>query len=111
MSENDRDDRGYFTVENGDEEYLEAVAEREPAGTAEIAAVVGVTRQNADRRLRRLEEEGRVTSKRIGNSLAWSLLEGRTTVQHLDPDDGFWEAKTYAGEEMSAADVDDVLYG
>ena len=113
MSENDRDDRddrGYFTVENSDEEYLEAVAEREPAGTGEIAEVVGVTRQNADRRLRRLEEEGKVTSKRIGNSLAWSRSEAPVTVQHVDPNDAFWEAKTYAGEEMSAADVDDVLY-
>lgn len=110
MSENDRDDRGYFKAEHSDRDYLAAVAEREPAGTAEIAESVGVTRQNADQRLRRLEDDGRVNCKKIGTSLVWTLEERQQIVQHVDPDDSFWEAETYAGEEMSAADIDDVLY-
>lgn len=110
MSENDRDDRGHFQPEHEDHEFLEAVAEHEPAGTTEIADVVGVTRQNADQRLRQLQDEGTVASKKIGNSLAWSLVEERHVVQHVDPDDAFWEAETYDGEAMSAEDVDDVLY-
>lgn len=108
MSENDRDERGQFQPEHADREFLDAVAEHEPAGTTEVADAVGVTRQNADRRLRRLEDEGRVTSKRIGNSLAWSLAEPR--VRGVDASDAFWEAETFEGEEMSAADVDDALY-
>lgn len=110
MSENDRDDRGYFQAEHSDREYLAAVVEREPAGTAEIAEMVGVTRQNAAQRLRRLEDEGAVSCKKIGTSLVWSLTEDAYVVQHVDPDDAFWGAETYAGEEMSAADIDDVLY-
>ena len=70
MSENDHDDRGYFQPEHNDREFLAAVATYEPAGTMEIAEAVGVTRRNADQRLRRLEEEGHVTSKKIGNSRA-----------------------------------------
>jgi predicted transcriptional regulator len=58
MSGNDRDDRGHFQAEHDDREYVGAVAEHEPAGTVEIAEAVGVTRQNADQRLRRLEDEG-----------------------------------------------------
>jgi len=111
MSENDRDERGRFQREHDDEEYLRAVADREPAGTGEIADAVGVTRQNADHRLRRLEDRGTVGSKKIGNSLAWFLAGDCGVVRHVDPEDDFWEAETYAGEEMSAADVDDVLYG
>lgn len=111
MSENDRDDRGHFRREHRDREYLEAVAEHEPAGTAEIADAVGVTRQNADQRLRGLEDEGRVASKKIGNSLAWSLADGRSLVTRVDADDGFWEAETYEGEEMGSEEIDDVLYG
>ena len=110
MSENDRDDRGYFRAEHGDRNYLTAVAELEPAGTAEIAEAVGVTRQNASQRLRRLEDDGNVTCKKIGTSLVWALEEEQQVAQHVDPDDSFWEAETYAGEEMSAADIDDVLY-
>lgn len=111
MSEHDRDDRGHFRRDNEDREYLLALADREPAGTSEIADEVGVTRQNADRRLRALQEEGAVVNKRVGNSLAWSLAEGYQPVRPVDPDDDFWEAETYAGEETSAEDLDDILYG
>lgn len=41
-------------------------------------------------------------------------IDRRATEQamrELDADDGFWDTKTYAGEEMSTADIDDVLYG
>jgi len=110
MSENDRDDRGHFQLEHDDGEFLTAVADKGPAGTKEIAETVGVTRQNADQRLRRLEEEGTVTSKKIGNSLAWMLAEDHQAIQHVDPDDTFWDAETYTGEAMSAEDIDDVLY-
>lgn len=110
MSENDRDDRGHFQAEHDDGEYLAAVAEREPAGTAEIADIVGVTRQNADQRLRSLEDEGKIRCKKIGTSLVWTLEDDQTVVDHVDPDDPFWDAETYAGEKMSATDIDDVLY-
>lgn len=111
MSENERDDRGHFQPETDDREYLEAVERREPAGTAEIAEAVGVTRQNADKRLRRLEDAGKVRCKKIGASLVWMLAEGEQVARSVDPDDDFWEAETYAGEEMSASDIDEVLYG
>lgn len=109
MSEN-RDDRGYFQPEHGDQEYLAALAEREPAGTAEIADAVGVTRQNADQRLRQLQDDGKVNCKKIGTSLVWTLDDEFAAVDHVDPGDVFWDAETYAGEGMSAKDTDDVLY-
>lgn len=55
------------------DEYLTAVRANEPASTLEVAEAVGVTRQGADARLRKLEDEGLVESKKIGNSLAWSV--------------------------------------
>lgn len=111
MSDNDRNDRGHFRPDHGDQEYVAAVAAHEPAGTAEIAAAVGVSRQNADRRLRSLADEGIVASKKIGGSLVWTLADADQDADHVNPDDDFWEAETYAGEEMSATDIDDVLYG
>lgn len=111
MSGNGRDDHGHFQPDHDDREYLAAVAEREPAGTAEIADAVGVTRQNADRRLRRLQDDGRLDCKKVGTALVWTLADGRTAIRHVDPDDAFWDAEAYAGEAMSATDIDDVLYG
>lgn len=52
-------------------DYIDAIRDHAPASTKEIAVAVGVTRQGADYRLRQLEEEGKVTSKMVGNSLVW----------------------------------------
>ena len=110
VSENERNDRAHFQAEHDDGEYLAAVAEHEPAGTAEIADTVGVTRQNADRRLRQFRDDGTLECKKVGSSLVWTLAEGQAAIQHVDPDDAFWDAGTFAGEEMSATDIDEVLY-
>lgn len=100
-----------ITDRHSDEEYLEAVRQHEPAATSEIAETVGVTRQSADYRLRQLEDDGRVVSETIGNSLAWRLGEDETEVRSVNPDDAFWDADAYDGEAMSATAVDDVVYG
>lgn len=64
-------------VAHPESDYLDAVRENEPAATSEVADAVGVTRQGADYRLRQLEEEGKVRSKMVGNSLVWMLaVEG-----------------------------------
>lgn len=95
---------------HSDKEYLDAVRELEPAGTSEIAEAVGVARQSADYRMRKLEAHGKVTSKKIGNSLAWSLADQQVVPQAVNTNDEFWDAETYEGEEMRASDIDDVLY-
>jgi predicted nucleotidyltransferase len=90
------------------DEYIDAVREHEPAGTKEIADVVGVARQSADYRLRRLEEEGIVTSKKIGNSLAWSLVEEEIDLPHEQAFEEFAARLTEAcGEEIHEI----ILYG
>jgi predicted transcriptional regulator len=73
MSERDRDSSGRFKPEVSEKEILEAVREHEPAGTGEVGEAIGLARQNADYRLRRLEEEGEVESKKVGRSLVWML--------------------------------------
>lgn len=90
---------------HSDEEYLDAVRKLEPAGTSDIADAVGVVRQSADYRLRKLEDEGAVTSTKIGNSLAWRLADETATARPINPDDAFWEAESYEGELMSVSDT------
>jgi DNA-binding Lrp family transcriptional regulator len=73
MGDKDRDDQGKYKPEYSDKEFLRAVEKNEPAGTSEVADELGIARQGADYRLRRLEKEGKVSKKKVGNSLAWSL--------------------------------------
>ena len=73
--ERERNERGRFEPEHSDEAVLEAVRKHEPAGTSDIADELGIARQSADYRLRRLLDEGYVMKQKIGNSLAWSADE------------------------------------
>lgn len=56
-----------------EEEYIQAVEENQPAGTEEIAESVGVARQSAVYRLDKLEEEDKVSRKKIGSTLVWTI--------------------------------------
>jgi DNA-binding Lrp family transcriptional regulator len=67
----DRNGKGRFTQEHTDGEVLAAVRAHEPAATSEVADELDVSRQAADYRLRRLRDDGRVNSKKIGASLVW----------------------------------------
>lgn len=111
MSEPNRDDRGQFEPEHPDREFLVVVQRLAPVGTSGVAEAIGVTRQNADHRLRKLEDDGQVTCVKIGNSLVWSIAEDEVPPTHVDPEDAFWDAQAYAGEAMSASAIDDLLYG
>lgn len=73
---NVRDDAGRYTATYAEEDILAAVREHAPAATREVADTVGFSRQNADYRLRRLAEEGKVRRKKIGPTLVWLPVAG-----------------------------------
>ena len=76
MSEDrERNENGRFQPDYSDKEVIEAVQKHSPAGTAEVADELGIARQSADYRLRRLLEEERVSKKKVGNSLVWKANE------------------------------------
>jgi len=76
MTNPERDsESGKLTEQYSDEDFLEAVAELEPASTGEIAEAVGCSRRNADIRLRKLEEANEIQKKKVGNSLTWFSVE------------------------------------
>lgn len=37
--------------------------------------------------------------------------DGNSSFAPVDPDDEFWDAETYAGEETSSEELDEILYG
>lgn len=67
---------GQFEPAVPNAEILAAVRRHEPAGTAEVGEAVGLARQNADYRLHKLEEQGRVARKKVGRTLVRTPVEG-----------------------------------
>ena len=73
----DRDEEtGRYTGEYSDEDFLNAIgSEGGMAGTGEIADQVGCAHDTAYKRLKRMENEGLLTSQKVGNTLLWKRKE------------------------------------
>jgi len=68
----DRDETsGRWTTTYTDEMVLDALGD-DGATTSEVADSIGSERRLALRRLRELEEDGRVTAREVGNTFLWS---------------------------------------
>ena len=68
-------DTGKITRQYSDEQFINVVKDSSPASTSEVAEGVGCSSDNAYRRLKELEEAGKVNSKMAGNSLIWLPVE------------------------------------
>jgi DNA-binding IclR family transcriptional regulator len=73
----DRDEEtGRYTGEYSTEDFLDAISvEGGMAGTGDIAERVGCAHDTAYKRLQNMEEEGLVSSRKVGNTLLWTSLE------------------------------------
>jgi hypothetical protein len=69
------DEKGRFTSEFTDDEFITALQDNGGATTSEVADAVGCKYRTAYKRLKDLEDEGRVTSRSVGNSLLWTASE------------------------------------
>jgi len=106
--EKDRNTDGRFKSDTTDAEILAGVRAHEPAATSEVATEVDMTRQGADRRLRRLRDEGRVNSKKIGASLVWFAPQQDATPDQSPTNPGDTEGELKGSIETS---LDDDLPG
>ena len=77
MHGKDREEEsGKYTTSYADSEFIEAIQQLEGmAGTSEIAEEVGCTQRTAYTRLKSLEDQNRIDSRKVGSSLLWSLSE------------------------------------
>jgi len=69
------EETGKISQQYSDEQFIEVVKNSAPASTSEVAEGVGCSSDNAYRRLKSLEEVGKIDSKMAGNSLIWFLVE------------------------------------
>lgn len=70
----DRDEEtGRYTGEYPSDEFLAAIREAGGmAGTGEIATAVGCAHDTAYKRLQQMEDDGTVSSRKMGNTLVWT---------------------------------------
>ncbi len=74
MGNRDRDkNSGKFTEEYPREEFISTLEELGSAGTTDISNQIGCDRRTAYLKLKSLEEEGEIKSKKVGNALLWEL--------------------------------------
>ncbi len=71
MVKNRDEKSGRYTQGTTDDEIVDYVRERGGVGTSDVADEFDYERPSAYRRLKSLEEDGRVTAREIGNSLLW----------------------------------------
>jgi hypothetical protein len=65
------EDSGQFTPTFTDEEFLDAVEDGDLPTTNDVADAVGCQYRTAYARLGELEDEGKIASRTVGNSLVW----------------------------------------
>jgi len=71
----DRDENtGRYTGKYPDRKFLNTIKNQDGmVGTGEIANIVGCAHDTAYKRLQKLENEEKVSSQKVGNTLVWSL--------------------------------------
>jgi transposase len=74
-SERERDEEsGRFTEEYPSEELVAAIRNAGgAAGTQEVATTVGCSYETAYKKLRRLEDAGELTHRKVGNARLWEV--------------------------------------
>lgn len=114
MSKDDREDSGRFTVTVTLGDVLgvfDAVAG--PVVTSgDVADALDCSRETARRKLRTLEDEGRVAGRETAGRVVWWIVDDGERTREIDPDDAFWEFDPgTSGESDVSENVDAVLYG
>lgn len=71
------DDSGQFVESYPPEAFIEAIRERDGmASTPELTDALGCSNRRALDRLRDLEDEGMVESRKVGNAYLWMVEDG-----------------------------------
>lgn len=69
----DRRDDGVFTETYPPEDFLDALREHGETGTSDIAEHIDCSYETAYKKLRTLQENDKVTSRKIGNTRLWKV--------------------------------------
>lgn len=114
MSKDERGDTGQYTETVTLDDVLgvfEAVAG--PVVTSgDVADTLDCSPETARRKLRTLEEQGHVASRKTAGRVVWWLIDEQDPARGIDRDDPFWEFEPgKSGEPDVSESVDEILYG
>lgn len=80
--------------------------------SGDVADALECSRETARRKLRELDERGRVASRKTAGRVVWWIVDDAGSARGVHPDDAFWDFEPGAsGESDVSENVDDVLYG
>ncbi|WP_318568774.1 DeoR family transcriptional regulator [Salinigranum marinum] len=80
--------------------------------SGDVAETFDCSRETARRKLRTLEEQGHVASRKTAGRVVWWIVHEQDPARGVDPDDPFWEFEPGASGESDVSErVDEVLYG
>jgi len=83
-----RNEKGLFESSYSTADILAVVEDGDLTGTQDVADALGSSYETAYKRLRKLEDEGRVQSDKVANSRVWRLADAREDgdVSEDEPD-------------------------
>ena len=80
--------------------------------SGDVAETFDCSRETARRKLRTLEEQGHVASRKTAGRVVWWIVHEQDPARGVDPDDPFWEFEPGASGESDVSErVDEVMYG
>jgi hypothetical protein len=80
--------------------------------SGDVAEALDCSRETARRKLRTLEGQGHVASRKTAGRVVWWIVNEQNPVRGIDPNDSFWEFEPGASGESDVSErVDEVLYG
>ncbi|MFC5973866.1 DeoR family transcriptional regulator [Halomarina salina] len=114
MSKDERDDTGRYaeSVTLDDVLGVFATVDGPVVTSGDVAETLDCSRETARRKLRTLEEQGHLASRKTAGRVVWWRIDGTESAHAVDPNDPFWSFEPGAsGESDVSENVDAVLYG
>lgn len=110
----EREDSGRYTETVTPDDVIEVFAQVDgPVVTSgDVSDALGCSRETARRKLRALEEEGRVRSRKTTGRVVWWLTDSAQATMEIDPEDPL-----FSGDPLLAPDdpvdereIDSIVY-
>lgn len=80
--------------------------------SGDVADALDCSRETARRKLRTLETNGRVASRKTAGRVIWWPVDDPEPATEINPDDPFWDVEPgSSGERTVSENIDAVLYG
>jgi hypothetical protein len=114
VSRDEREDTGRYveTVTIDDVFAVFETVEGPVVTSGDVAEALDCSRETARRKLRTLEEQGRVAGRKTAGRIVWWVVDEQEPARSVDSDDSFWEFEPGAsGESDVSENVDRILYG